>query len=259
MHDERMRLQILSDLHLEFQPDLQLDLADDIDVLVAAGDICAGTEAGFAYLRGQAGPDLPIVAVAGNHEFYRRNWEVERAAAQVRAAAAGIDWLDDGRVEIGDVTFIGATLWTDYDVFGADKRDAAMRAAGLGMSDHVMISTGRDPERTFSPQLARTAHLTSRDFLERELVQSNPARTVVVTHHGPHPRSIAPKFRESIITAAFISDLSEMMEAHRPALWVHGHTHVNFDYRVGDTRVLCNPYGYPGENRRFIPRLIVGL
>ena len=80
---------------------------------------------------------------------------------------------------------------------------------------------------------------------------------MVVTHHGPHEKSIAPKFRDTLLTAAFISDLSAVIETHQPALWVHGHTHVSFDYAVGDTRVLCNPYGYPGENRRFDPRLVV--
>ena len=254
-----VRLQIVSDLHLEFQADLTLDIEPDIDALIVAGDICSGTERGFAFVREQAGPELPIIAVAGNHEFYGRDWYEERSRAREVAPRFGIHWLDDDATEIAGVRFLGATLWTDYAFFGADTRDQAMRAAGLGMSDHIMIGAGREPDRRFSPYHARDAHLASREFLETRLATPFRGPTVVVTHHGPHERSVAPKFRGSIITAAFISDLSEVIDAHQPRLWVHGHTHVNFDYAVGRTRVLCNPYGYPGENSHFDPRLVVAV
>jgi predicted phosphodiesterase len=254
-----MRLQILSDIHLEFQPDLQLDLVDGIDALIVAGDVCAGTGKGLAYLRQQAGPDLPIVALAGNHEFYGRNWQEARAAAWQHAAAHGITWLDDCVTEIAGVRFAGATLWTDYEIYGSDKRAASMEIAGRIMNDHRLISSrdGDGAQTSFSPARARVAHQVSRAFLATELARPFAGPTVVVTHHGPHIRSIAPKFRDTLLTAAFISDLSDLIEAHEPVLWIHGHTHVNFDYRVGDTRVICNPYGYPGENRRFQPRLVV--
>ena len=254
-----MRIQILSDLHLEFQPDLQLEIAPDLDALIVAGDICTSTQRGFAYVRAQAGPDLPVIAVAGNHEFYGRVWQEARAAAPDHARQNGITWLDDASAEICGVRFVGATLWTDYEVYGTDKRAAAMEMAGRLMSDHRLISAGDDGglQTSFSPAHARKAHHVSREHLGAALARPFAGTTVVVTHHGPHARSIAPKFRDTLLTAAFISDLSDVMERHAPALWVHGHTHVNFDYRIGDTRVICNPYGYPGENRRFDPRLVV--
>lgn len=256
-----MRLQILSDLHLEFTPDLQLEIDPSADVLIVAGDICAGAERGFQYLRRQVRDAVAIVAVAGNHEFYNRHWQDERSRARELGHQFGIHWLDDDAVMLGDVRVLGATLWTDYEIFGAETREQAMRAAGLGMSDHITIKADAEPQRNFSPWHARDAHRASCGFLHGAL--SEPAESeagapnIVVTHHGPHPRSVAPLFRDSILTAAFISDLSGLIDLHQPALWIHGHTHVNFDYRVGDTRVVCNPYGYPGENRRFVPRLVV--
>jgi predicted phosphodiesterase len=254
-----MRLQILSDLHLEFQPELRIDIAPGVDALIVAGDICAGTARGFAYIRKQAGPDLPVIALAGNHEFYGRNWQEARAAAWDHATQHGITWLDDTVTEMGGVRFVGGTLWTDYEFYGADKRAASMEMAGRIMNDHRLISSrdGDGSETSFSPARARLAHQASRVFLNAELARRFAGPTVVVTHHGPHEKSVAPKFRDTLLTAAFISDLSDLIEAHQPPLWIHGHTHVNFDYRVGDTRVLCNPYGYPGENRRFQPRLVV--
>lgn len=253
-----MRLQILSDLHLEFNEGLAIDVVSGVDALVVPGDICAGIEKGFRYLRHHVDSRIPIVFVAGNHEFYGRDWHEERALARAIAPSYGVTWLDDDTAVIGDVRFIGATLWSDYSIFGADQVEQAMRVAGLSMSDHITIGARSDgaPDRRFAPRDALAAHKRSRSFLAAELAKGWNGPTVVVTHHGPHARSIAPKFAHSLITAAFITDLSTLIEAHQPALWVHGHTHVHFDYEVGATRVVCNPHGYPGEVRRFDPRLV---
>jgi hypothetical protein len=44
-------------------------------------------------------------------------------------------------------------------------------------------------------------------------------------------------------------------------LWIHGHTHDSFDYRLNGTRVLCNPRGYArdgvNENPMFDPQLVI--
>jgi len=74
-----------------------------------------------------------------------------------------------------------------------------------------------------------------------------------VTHHAPHRRSIHARFGTDALNAAFASDLSELIARFRPALWVQGHTHCSCDYRVGDTRVLCNPKGY-GPDSRYMQR-----
>ena len=80
---------------------------------------------------------------------------------------------------------------------------------------------------------------------------------MVVTHHAPHPGSLHPRYADDMLSAAFVSDLSSIIEAGQPALWVHGHVHTSFDYRVGATRVLCNPHGYGAENPDFEPSLVV--
>jgi Icc-related predicted phosphoesterase len=78
-----------------------------------------------------------------------------------------------------------------------------------------------------------------------------------VTHHAPHPGSLHPRYANDLISAAYVSDLTPLIESGKPALWVHGHVHASFDYRVGDTRVICNPNGYGGENAAFDPALVV--
>ena len=98
----------------------------------------------------------------------------------------------------------------------------------------------------FTPEQALALHRESRAWLEAELARPWDGKTVVVTHHAPHPMSIAPKYRGDPITPAFVSDLSAVIERHQPNLWIHGHTHASFDYVVPGTktRVVCNPRGY---------------
>ena len=68
-------------------------------------------------------------------------------------------------------------------------------------------------------------------------------------------------------SGSFVSDLSEMIEKHKPAVWVHGHLHQTYDYEVGETRIVCNPRGYAVvnsagmrvENRGFVPDLVIEI
>jgi Icc-related predicted phosphoesterase len=84
---------------------------------------------------------------------------------------------------------------------------------------------------------------------------------MVMTHHAPSFRSVAPQFRDDLLTAAYASARDDLIERFQPALWAHGHTHVSFDYRIGRTRVVCNPRGYvPDEvNAGFDPGLVIAL
>ena len=79
----------------------------------------------------------------------------------------------------------------------------------------------------------------------------------MVTHHAPHPGSLHPRYQNDVLSAAYVSYLTAVIEAGKPDLWVHGHVHTSFDYRVGGTRILCNPHGYGSENAGFNPALVV--
>jgi Icc-related predicted phosphoesterase len=101
-------------------------------------------------------------------------------------------------------------------------------------------------------------HRDSRRFIDAAL-KSVPGPTVVVTHHLPHPRSIPGRFKGDLLNAAYASDLSDLIEQGQPVLWAHGHTHDSSNYRVGSTRIVCNPKGYDNENKSFDPALIVEI
>lgn len=247
-----MRLLVLSDLHVEFAPFLatqgQQRIDQGADVVILAGDIHVGTQ-GLPWAR-QTFPDKPIVYVAGNHELYDGHWHHTLDGLREQAHIHGIHFLENESIEIQGVQFLGATLWTDFALFGSHQRDAAMAAAMRTMVDYraIAVDVSPDASRTKStrwlhPMDTLVRHRHSREWLDQALQQANPTRTVVITHHYPSFKSTAPMFQKDLSSAAFGSDLEHWMG--RTALWVHGHTHSSFDYRLNGTRVVCNPRGYP--------------
>lgn len=254
-----MRLQIFSDIHFDVTPGFEPELGNDVDAVVVAGDLCQGIGEGLEWLRRLIPNPTPIVFVAGNHEFYDKHRSAERRAGADAAAALGIHFLDDATVVIAGVRFIGSTLWTDYSLFGADFRDAAMRQAMRVLNDHALIRERHAESGKFLPSDALQQHLRSRAYLESALANPFPGPTIVVTHHAPHPASVAPQFADDMLSPAFVSDLRTVIEQGRPALWVHGHTHVSFDYTHAATRIICNPLGYGDENPAFDTSLIIEI
>ena len=253
-----MRIQLASDLHLEFlfkaamrEPTIAPAL--DADLLVLAGDVANGTSA----IEHFHDWPVPVLYVAGNHEFYGRSWE--RTRVELRQAASGTKvvfldndvadltgfgaWSTTHAAELERLRFLGATLWTDYRLRTGRSQRQNMTAAEHALNDHHVILT---QQGSFRARDALEDHETSRAWLARELAGPFEGKTVVVTHHGPHPLSVHPRFQQPptmALNAAFVSDLAA--ELRRADLWLHGHVHDSFDYRVGQCRVLANPRGYP--------------
>jgi len=249
------KLRIMSDTHLEFGP-LDLEPIGE-DVLVLAGDVGLYT-GGAEWAAEYAGRhQIPVVMIAGNHEFYRPAHTVDSTLAALRKTAASeplLHFLQDDGVEVAGVRFIGATLWTDFNLNG-DQPRAMMRAA-QAMNDYRLI---QDEDGRFKPRHALWRHERSVRFLRASLPPAPGMPTVVMTHHLPSPRSIAGRYASSDYNAAYASRLDDLVAGSGAALWIHGHTHVSQDYRIGDTRIICNPRGYYGHelNPDFNPNLIV--
>nr|WP_299502292.1 metallophosphoesterase [uncultured Rhizobium sp.] len=247
-----MRLWVFSDLHLAFA-DVATPLAiPAADVCVVAGDIhVKGPERSIAWLAEHVCPHMPVVFVAGNHEFYHAGYT--EGLAQGREVAAGsenLHFLENAEVKIDDVVFAGATLWTDFEIMG--HCPFAMHYCETVMNDFYEIAITKKPRRRRLRALHTIGfHRESRKFIEAFLYRHRETRTVVVTHHAPSKRSVATHYENDITSAAFASDMSTLITERGPTLWVHGHVHDRYDYRLGKTRVLCNPRGYPGE-RNFV-------
>jgi predicted phosphodiesterase len=234
-----MKIQLASDLHLEF---LQQNFpgerlirpAHDADVLVLAGDIANGTDA----VRLFHDWPVPVLYVAGNHEFYHGSFEASRLTLQSEVKKTSIRFLDNDVADFGGVRFLGCTLWTDYCV-GNLPQDELMARAERSIRDHSVIRTAMG---LFSAVDALEQHVLSREWLQRELVKPYDGKTVVITHHGPHPLSVHPRYANDSINAAFVSQLDEVLGW--ADVWLHGHVHDSFDYTVHGCRVVANPRGY---------------
>jgi Icc-related predicted phosphoesterase len=251
-----MRLWVLSDLHLEYA-DLHepLDIAD-ADVCICAGDLTRFPANGVHWLGEHIARWMPVIYVAGNHEFYKGG--IRECLEDGRAAATrfpNVHFLENDSVVIDGVRFIGATLWTDFRIEGSPQ--LAMTYARERMNDYRMIALQRSPWKRFLPVDAAKMHHGSRSFIRETLATPFDGETVVVTHHLPSKKSVPDRFAGDLLNAAYASDLSEIIEEGKPDLWVHGHTHDSCDYVLGDTRVVCNPRGYDDENPKFDHHLVV--
>jgi Icc-related predicted phosphoesterase len=255
-----MRAQIFSDLHLDAYRIKPITIVDGVDVVIVAGDTCEGVLKAFEYLRRLVPAHIPIIMVMGNHEYYHHFVPDELALAQSQAPAFNLHLLENtSPLVLGGVRFLGASLWTDYAIFGENNQVAVMNACANGMNDHRLIGWQKQPWLRFRPQEAALLHHRSRGYLAETLAAPFDGPTVVVTHHAPHWNSVHPRFRTDPVTGAFVSNLEDLILEMQPALWVHGHVHNSSDYRVGTTRILCNPHGYGPENPAFDGALVVQL
>ncbi|AJX31727.1 metallophosphoesterase [Burkholderia oklahomensis] len=277
-----MKIRVLSDLHLECNEPDAIPYAP-ADLVVLAGDIHNHAE-GLRWAAETFDPDVPVVYVPGNHEYY--DGEFGALEAAMRDAAATLDhvhYLNNAAYAdpAGRFRVLGTTLWSDFELFGGDAETRAQSIAecervmldfkGLiqvdwpgdgeaadeiataekaaGTNGHAEKAPGpaansAPSPRSFAPRDALALHRTARAWLERELAKPWAGATIIVTHHAPHRASLAARYADDLASAGFISDLSALV---RPpvALWIHGHTHTSFDYTTAEgTRVVCNPHGY---------------
>jgi len=248
-----MRLHILSDLHLEFAPFKPSNV--EADAVILAGDISTGRN-GLKWAL-EAFPDRPVIYVLGNHEFYGHKLQKLIKELQELAEGTNVQLLENGRYSIDDVVFLGATLWTDFALNG----DPAMSevVAQTSMNDFRRIRTLPQYSR-LKPSDTRRLHVETRKWLEEQLFALKGRKVVVITHHAPCRESIPPAFERDPCNPAFVSDMGRFVAESKVLLWVHGHLHYCCDYRLGQTRVLANPRGYPTEPQAgFDPGLVVEI
>ncbi|MDP1977171.1 metallophosphoesterase [Undibacterium sp.] len=259
-----MRIQILSDLHLEAWGDTAPfgnPAISQPDVVVLAGDIHAGNQAVSWAAQHFAG--IPVLYVHGNHEAYGKNLEdMQVDIARACEATENVHFLNASEYQMGDIRFLGATLWTDFCLFGEEQRYFTMTEATDLMPDYQRITLAAQGYRKLVADDTALIHARQKSWLNKRLNTPFPGRTVVVSHMAPSSQSVSPHYADDLLSAAFASQLDELVK--KADLWIHGHMHESFDYHLGKCRVICNPCGYPlhsgrMENADFDPDLIVNL
>jgi Icc-related predicted phosphoesterase len=245
--EKRMtKVQIISDLHTEFKggSNKYLDfLKSDAEVLVVAGDLSVFQylEKNIIYLCDMF-PE--VVYVTGNHDYYHASFHyIDEMMMNLQAKLDNFNWLNNSKINIGGVRFIGATLWFE------ENAESKNKLVQRYISDFSVIKDC-DP-------IAFHRYDETLRYFEKEMQEGD----FVVTHQMPSFRSIPPRFEKSLLNCYFANPLDDFIRRKKPAFWIHGHTHDPCRYIIGKTQLICNPLGYSHErlHPQFKERLVIDV
>lgn len=260
-----MLIRLTSDIHMEqfvhqtvpFQYDWASYMVPPMDrdaeaVLVLAGDICE-----FQYIThySHAFKDLAarfkaVVYVPGNHEYCGSQATPHGRQTffyfkELLRRYGKIHLLDNSSVVIDGVKFYGTSLWTEYN----GSPIAANICSGMWDFRHGYIDDEGETRLT-RPVDYIGMHAVAKQALLAQLAKKEDI--VVVSHFAPSHGSMHEKYRNQTpfeVNYHFVNSLDqEIMDNPEIKLWIHGHTHTQFDYDIGSTRVVCNPRGFPTED-----------
>ena len=251
-----MRIALISDIHIEFIRDegkLVHDIyigEQSIDVLILAGDIdLEGYGAHYAVRQSEL-LKVPVIYLAGNHEFYAGKWTETIETLEKITAGTNVHFLNRDSVEINGARFIGCTLWSDLRLFGNERFHEALVTIQDGVNDYHQIK--RDDSvsapgklRFISPEHTIAEFDKNLAFITKELEQDFDGKTFVVTHHAPSLACLPLSGQNNLISAAYASNLDELIIKYKPKAWFHGHIHSGKSHRIGETLVGSWPRGYP--------------
>lgn len=262
-----MKIQLLSDLHLETDPTWQAQPVPGADLLVLAGDIGSyqpgsrleDEDFGLGRFSPARGWPTAVVFVPGNHEYDGGEFDATHLRLQQTCQRLGLHWLErscwlapwralDGRA----IRLLGTTLWSDFDALPT-PREKAFRAANYYLKTTGTLWRG-------APMLAaevRQQALLCQQWLRQALAEPFDGHTVVISHFAPSLRSADPRYGLAPGTAGFCNAMDELLPL--ADLWLHGHLHAPSDYQAGRCRVVANPLGYARKNEQvgYRPQLLL--
>ncbi|MEY2619850.1 MAG: hypothetical protein RL522_2852 [Pseudomonadota bacterium] len=268
----RVKIQLLSDLHLEVHPQYRPVPAPDADLLVLAGDIgsyqagsrLADADFGLTRFSPRQGWPTPVLYVPGNHEYDGLEFDEAHARLRETCERLAITWLEREVHVTHGVRFVGTTLWSDFEALVPSQgpltaqmkaREKALRAADFYLRKNSTLRAGE-------PQLAQDLQVLGREcqaWLRQALATSFDGTTVVVTHFAPSLRSADPRYGLTPGTAGFCNALDDLLA--QAQWWLHGHLHCPQDYTHNGCRVVANTLGYAskGEQATFSDKYTIDL
>ena len=273
-----MKIALASDLHLEFQ-DINLKNTEGAEVLILSGDIMVAedlhnhpemdygmysnvniadlgrrqaTALRFRDFLKRVSFEFPhVIYIAGNHEFYHGKWKASLQYLRDECAKfPNVYFLERDVKVINEVSFIGATLWTDCN----NGDPLTLHALADMMNDYRIIRNDEHGYSKLRPAHTMYRHQQTLAYLKAILPDMKDKKVVFVGHHAPSAMSTHDRYKHnvhSLMNGGYRSDLSELILDHPEiVLWTHGHMHDPFDYMIGTTRVVCNPRGYAGHDEQ---------
>jgi Icc-related predicted phosphoesterase len=266
-----MKIALVSDVHLEFG-DLDFENTHNADVLILGGDICVANDIvqrdpyntlGEEYRSNRFHAFFErccerfphVIFIVGNHEHYHGDFtKTVPHFRDVLGYLTNLHILEKEIWVLDDVTFIGGTLWTDMN-----RRDIrTLHEISRMMNDFRCVNNSakladqRGWNGRFTTVDAADDHDAMLEYIRLMIEGKWDQKFVVVGHHAPSRLSTHPRYAsEAIMNGGYSSELDDFILDHpQIKLWTHGHTHEDFDYCIGSTRVLCNPRGYVNYEER---------
>lgn len=292
-----MKIALTSDIHLEFG-DWYPSNPEGADVLILGGDIMVAADFGRpesyatmlphketryrSFLEKCKENYKHVIYIMGNHEHYHGDFAKTKGILSNACSESGVTLLDKECITIDDVTFIGGTLWTDMNkedpmtlhaMSGLMNDFRCVENSNREVSYKVFLPNPDDPGKnivqfktrtaTFSPEDAVVEHKDMLEYIRLVIEGKWDQKFVVVGHHAPSRLSVHPKYKDELLmNGGYSTELSEFILDHpQIKAWTHGHTHEEFDYMIGTTRVMCNPRGYVNyerdsdENQPYLPKV----
>jgi hypothetical protein len=240
-----MKIKLWSDIHLEFSNHkfehlLTSDPANKEITLLLPGDIDVGMF-GQVFIETVCEEFKHVLRTCGNHEFYGQDFESVIDGwrnYEETTAPKNFHFLNNDQRLIDGVRFLGGTMWTGFNY----EDRMVMINARNNMNDYTHIMNGKF---TISPEFILEEHNKYIKFLVEKLAEPYDGPTVVMSHHSPGNVLKRKGRAAQLLDYCYFADLEEFIGGNECIkLWVHGHTHQNYDYIVNETRVVCNPYGY---------------
>lgn len=256
-----MKIKVFSDLHCDinncYNPvEFFGDIEEPVDFYLDCGD-CGELDATMQFYLRPYWMNKKVYAVAGNHTYYARTFNDTNST--LKKFGSNIKFLNNECVDLSeDVCLIGATLWTDFKLFG--DREQAKEVCMWGINDYNYIVDDRN--YTILPEDTYRQFQSSYLYIQAK-VEANPNKKfIIMTHHAPSIQSVKDDYKTDIISAAFASNLEDFINANpNIKYWVHGHVHNQSNYKIGECQVIANPYGYNmcNESYGFDPNLVIQI
>ena len=187
-----------------------------------------------------------VIEVGGNHTFYGDKWH--KSIPHIKSLIPdNVHFLEKEIFAIGDTIFIGAILWTDIN----KGNPISMNIVESFMTDYSAITYHNTASNTYyklKPSVTYDDHFKALAYFRLMCSQHRDKKIVIVSHHAPSHLSIDPVYAGQELNYAYYSDLSDfILDNENIKFWVCGHTHHSYEYKIGETTVLCNSRGYFGH------------
>lgn len=254
-----MKFYYCSDLHLDnfynqsridkyyYPPALTADIKEyKKSCLIIAGDFCVKNlmYRQLSLINEICSKFKHVFYVEGNHENYKWNMSIEYDYSNM---PKNFHVLNNSVYELNDIIVYGGTMWANLsDISNLDKFNIS------SMINDFRIIYSNETDLFSIDDSTSHYNVFIENLYEAQInAESKNKKLIVVSHFAPSMKSVTPEFKGDPLNPYFCNEIDDLIENSDISAWVHGHVHSNHDYRIGNTRILCNPRGYPSELNKF--------